>query len=233
MNREARDLMMWEHVSRVHVTTWYTVASLVAPASAFLSPHLSVPAILLAIVYGLLITLIHWQGGTHQAAQRKGTIGLLYVALAAGPFILVRFVFSLTGWPLLPAILAAYPAPLLLLVVGARRAPLADPGWRFLDTLSQSRRLLYKGLMLVNSLFIGYGLPILGIYLYAWLTRHVFGPLVLDNLGVLLLLGGMIAGLIFGVTQRRPKTLRYQPQREVSKPSFPASKLGTRGRKQE
>jgi membrane associated rhomboid family serine protease len=63
---------------------------------------------------------------------------------------------------------------------------------------------------MVNSLIIGYGLPFLSIYLYAWFTSQIFGHLTLDNLGILLLLGGMIAGLVYGVALRRPKSARYR-----------------------
>jgi hypothetical protein len=208
MRSAGQDSILWEQVSRVHVTMWYAVGALIAPPSAFLSPHLSVTAILLAIVYGLLITVLHWRGGTRRSHQRKGTIGIVYVFLSAVPFILAWFLFSSNGWPLLPAVLVAQLAPVLLIALSFRRSPMHDPGLAFLDTLFQSHRLLYTGLAMVNSLMMGYGLPFLSVYLYAWVTNQVFGQLTLANISVLLLVGGMIAGGIYGVTLRARHHLR-------------------------
>jgi hypothetical protein len=207
MNGVTRDLILWELVSRVHVTSWYAVASLVAPRSSFLSPHLSVTAILFAIVYGLLISLLHWLGGTPRSHQRKGAIGIVYVLLAAVPFILAQFVFSWMGWHLLPTILVALLAPVLLTAVSFRQAPMHDPGLSFLTTLFHSHRLLYNALAMGNSLITGYGLPFLSFYLYAWLTNQIFGHLTLANLGMLLLSGGMIAGLLYGASLRVPRRM--------------------------
>lgn len=208
MNGGERDMILWEQVSRVHVTTWYTVGSLVAPQISFLSPHLSVTAILFAIVYGLLITLLHWLGGIHRSRQRLGTIGIIYVLLAAGPFILARFLFSANSWPLLPTVVVAHLAPVLMIAISIQRSPVHDLGRRFLDTVFQSHRILYNALAMVNSLVTGYGLPFLALYVYAWLTQQVFGHLVLSNLGVILLLGGMIAGGFYGVALRVPRNAR-------------------------
>jgi len=208
MNRAERDLIVWEQVSRVHVTTWYTVGTLVAPQSSFLSPHLSVTAILLAIVFGLLITLLHWQGGVASSTQRTGVIGGFYILLVAGPFLLAWFICSWTGWPLLLAVPVAHIVPVLLIVVAFLRSPLQDPGLILLDRLLQAHRGIYSALALSSSLFIGYGLPFLSLYLYTQLTQQIFGHLAVANLGLMMLIGGLIAGGIYGLTQRTQKRAR-------------------------
>jgi hypothetical protein len=195
-----------DYVGGVGLATVYTVGSVMTPQYTFgISPHIPITAILFSAAVGVLLTLIYHQWGPRRSWRMAVLLAFVSTALISGLFALSWYMLSRNGLPLWIAILVGHVPPLLLLLSAVQRFPTQDPGLSLLFQLLHLHPIIEYGLVMLASLFFGYGTTLLGLFLYAQGTYQVFGRVALLNLSLTFLLGAMLAGGIFGLIFRRGK----------------------------
>jgi hypothetical protein len=155
-----------------------------------------------AVAVGLLMTLIYYYGAAQRASATAMFLGFLWASLTTGPFILAWYLLSWQGYPLWPAIFAGYILPLLLLVTTIWQDPTPDFGLQLLARFPQLRQVIYLSLLLLTSLYFGFGIPLLGVFIYAQVVHLSFGSVAIVHWSLIAIVGAMLSGGIFGLLHR-------------------------------
>jgi hypothetical protein len=167
-----------------------------------LSRHIPVTATLLSVVYALLMMVIRRRWSSQLAPRMNGPLGVLLTLFIWMPFILSWYLFSRMGYPVWPAALVGLGIPAALTLHAFQHASTAPSSIDVLYRVLTLNRILFYGLILLSSLFFGYGIPLLSLFIYTQVTQQPIGPLVLTQLNLLLLGGAGLSGAIYAVILR-------------------------------
>jgi hypothetical protein len=159
-------------------------------------PPVPMYPILLTIGLGLLMGLVTMWNDTSASRTAASAFGMLYALLVGIPFLATWLICSWTAIPTWPAALAGLLGPSLLLLHTYHPTRI---GARYLDTamIRFDDGPWATALMVLASLFDGYGSIILTVFLTTVVTHQPFSPTVVDNLGVLLLIGAALSSGIY------------------------------------
>jgi hypothetical protein len=163
------------------------------------------PNAVFSIAVGSVMTLIYYYGAAQRSRTTAMFLGFLWAALTAGPFVVAWYVLSWSGYPLWPAIPAGYILPLFLLISTIWHDPTPDVGLKVLTRFPQLRQVIYLSLLLLTSLYFGFGLPLLAVFIYAQVVHLSFGTVGSVYWSGVAIIGGMLSGGIYGLIHRRHK----------------------------
>jgi hypothetical protein len=123
--------------------------------------------------------------------------------MTSGPFVLAWYMFSWSGYPRWLAIPAGYILPVCLLISTIWHDPTPDVGLRVLTRFPNLHQILYMSLTFLTSLYFGFGIPLLAVFIYAQIIRLSFGSIAFMYWSGITIIGGMLSGGIYGLIQRR------------------------------